>query len=99
MPNKKTYRLYPKAVEDLESIYLYSASEFGVKKADNYILQIETGFKYLVKEPLASRKCDHVRQDLRSFSIASHIIFFKITKYGIVVMRVLHKSMEFPRHL
>ena len=39
----KTYRLYPKAIEDIESIYLYSTSEFGIKRTEDYILAIEAG--------------------------------------------------------
>ncbi|WP_058533964.1 type II toxin-antitoxin system RelE/ParE family toxin [Legionella saoudiensis] len=72
----KTYRLYPKAIEDLESTYLYSTREFGIKRTEDYI-----------------------RPDLRAFNVGSHIIFFKTTDYGIAVIRVLHQSMDFNRHL
>jgi len=43
----KTYRLYPKAIEDLESIYLYSVLEFGEKRTDDYIFALEESFQYL----------------------------------------------------
>ncbi|HAU1484767.1 TPA: type II toxin-antitoxin system RelE/ParE family toxin [Legionella pneumophila] len=98
MPNK-TYRLYPKAIEDLESIYLYSIREFGIKRTEDYILAIQTSFQYLTDDPLISRTCDYVRQDLRAFNVGSHVIFFKMTHYGIAVIRVLHQSMDFSRHL
>jgi toxin ParE1/3/4 len=97
MPNK-SYRLYPKAIEDLESIYSYSISVFGIKRTEDYILAIETSFQHLAEDPLISRACDYVRQNLRAFNIGSHIIFFKITSYGIAVIRVLHQSMDFGRH-
>ncbi|BCA97232.1 toxin ParE1 (plasmid) [Legionella antarctica] len=97
MPNK-TYRLYPKAIEDLESIYLYSTREFGIKRTEDYILAIETSFQHLTDDPLISRVCDYVRQDLRAFNTGSHVIYFKITSYGIGVIRVLHQSMDFGRH-
>lgn len=98
MPNK-TYRLYPKAIEDLESIYLYSVREFGIKRTEDYILAIETSFQHLAGDPLISRTCDYIRQDLRAFNTGSHVIFFKITSYGIAVIRVLHQSMDFGRHV
>lgn len=63
----KTYRLYPKAIEDLESIYLYSLQEFGVKRTEDYILAIQSSFQHLANDPLISRKCDFIRQDLRAF--------------------------------
>lgn len=98
MPNK-TYRLHPKAIEDLESIYLYSTREFGIKRTEDYILAIDTSFQHLADDPLISRKCDYVRQGLRAFNIGSHVIFFKMTNYGIAVIRVLHQSMDLSRHL
>ena len=98
MPNK-VYRLYPKAIEDLESIYSYSTLEFGIKRTEDYFMAIDSSFKLLTEEPLISRKCDYIRPDLRAFNVASHIIFFKVTDYGIAVIRVLHHSMDFNRHL
>lgn len=95
----KTFHLYPKAIEDLESIYLYSTNEFGIKRTEDYILAIESSFQHLADDPLISRKCDYIRPDLRAFNIGSHIVFFKITRYGIAVIRVLHQSMDFNRHL
>ncbi len=97
--SNKTYRLYLKAIEDLESIYLYSAHEFGLKRTEDYILAIESSFQHLADDPLISRKCDYIRPDLRAFNVGSHIIFFKTTVYGIAVIRVLHQSRDFSRHL
>lgn len=98
MPNKE-YRLYPKAIEDLESIYLYSRREFGLKRTEDYILALESSFQHLAEDPLIARKCDFIRQDLRAFNVGSHVIFFKTTKYGIAVIRILHQSMDFNRYL
>ena len=98
MPNK-TFCLYPKAINDLEDIYLYSAREFGLQRTEDYILAIETSFQYLANDPLISRKCDYIHQNLRAFNVGSHVIFLKITDYGIAVIRVLHQSMDFNRYL
>jgi len=98
MPNK-TYRLYPKAIEDLESIYLYSVREFGTNRSDDYIYALEESFQYLAEDPLLSRNCDYILQDLRAFNLGSHVIFLKITNYGISIIRILHQSMDFSRYL
>lgn len=98
MPNK-TFRLYPKAINDLEDVYLYSTREFGLQRTEDYILAIEASFQYLANDPLISRKCDYIHQNLRAFNVGSHVIFLKITDYGIAVIRVLHQSMDFNRHL
>ena len=94
----KTYPLYPKTIEDNESIYLYSTSEFGIKRTEDYILAIEASFCQLADDPLISRKCDYFRQNLRAFNVGSHVIFLKTTNYGIAVIRVLHQSMDYNRH-
>lgn len=97
MPNK-TYRLYPKAIEDIESIYLYSSSEFGIKRTKDYILAIEASFCQLADDPLISRKCEYLRSSLRAFNVGSHVIFLKTTNYGIAIIRVLHQFMDYNRH-
>ena len=53
----------------------------------------------LSSEPGISRKCDYIRQNLRAYNIGSHIIFFKETGSTIVIIRILHKSMDHERHL
>lgn len=98
MPNKN-YRLYPKAVEDLESIYLYGYNEFGIKRAESYIKDIEAGFQQIANNPEITRNCDYIRNKLRSWFVGSHVIFFKSKKNGIEIIRVLHKSMDYVRHL
>ena len=97
--SNKTYRLYPKAIENLESIYLYTTREFGTQKAKHYISVIETSFPYLVDNPLIARKCDYIHQNLRAFNVGSHVIFLKVTDCDIVVIPILHQSMDFIRHL
>ncbi|MDR3504327.1 MAG: type II toxin-antitoxin system RelE/ParE family toxin [Legionella sp.] len=64
----KTYRLYPKAIADLESIYSYSTREFGIKRTEDYILAIDSSFQHLADDSLISRKCDYIRPDLRTFN-------------------------------
>ncbi|MBA2711605.1 MAG: type II toxin-antitoxin system RelE/ParE family toxin [Tatlockia sp.] len=73
--------------------------EFGIKRTEDYILAIDTNFQHLAEDPLISRTCDDVQESLRAFNIGSHVIFFKMTHYGIAVIRVLHQSMDFSRHL
>ena len=73
-------------------------SEFGIKRTEDYILAIEASFRQLADDPLIARKCDYLRHYLRAFNVGSHVIFLKITNYGITVIRVLHQSMDYNRH-
>jgi toxin ParE1/3/4 len=80
------------------SDYLYSASEFGIKRTEDYILAIEASFCQLADDPLISRKCEYLRPNLRAFNVGSHVVFLKTTNYGIAIIRVLHQSMDYSRH-
>ena len=40
-----------------------------------------------------------VSADLYAYNIAAHVIFYTPTPTGILVIRVLHKSMDHVRHL
>ncbi|MBA4697738.1 MAG: type II toxin-antitoxin system RelE/ParE family toxin [Legionella sp.] len=97
--SNRTYRLYPKAIDDLESIYVYSLGEFGRNRTEDYIRMLELSFQHLADDPLIARLCEDIRPDLRAFNVGSHIIFFKIIADNIAIIRVLHQSMDFNRHI
>ena len=59
----KNWRLYPRAITDLEDIYLYGLGEFGLEKAESYIKNIEVAFQNVANTPDISRKCDHIRSN------------------------------------
>lgn len=99
MQINNNYQLYPKAIQDIKLIYLYSLHHFGKKIAENYIKKIEKSFQSVTSEPNIARKCDYVSKKLRAINVESHVIFFKIIKNQPVIIRVLHKSMDFIRHL
>ncbi|MDQ2082697.1 type II toxin-antitoxin system RelE/ParE family toxin [Xanthobacteraceae bacterium Astr-EGSB] len=44
------------------------------------------------------RACDHIRSGYFSYSVGSHVLFFTPREGGIVIVRVLHQSMDFNRH-
>lgn len=94
----KTYKLKPRAVEDLEGIYAYSLRGWGAERADQYIRDIFAAFQNLADNDKLGRDYKHVRPDLYAFNIVSHEIFYKVTSDGITVIRVLHKSMDSRKH-
>ncbi|WP_166302000.1 type II toxin-antitoxin system RelE/ParE family toxin [Photorhabdus cinerea] len=46
-----------------------------------------------------ARNYSHIRLGLKAFPVASHIIFFRLIANGIIIVRVLHKSMDYQRHI
>ncbi len=95
MPKSKTLRIRPKANADLSEIYEYSYREFGSRRADQYIRQLDVAFQSLVDELALGNDYSHIRPDLKGYSVVSHVVFFKRTDYGVNILRVLHKSMDY----
>jgi toxin ParE1/3/4 len=93
------YRLSPLAEHDLEAIWRYSAQEWGIDQADRYIDTLVKAFDWLKAAPRTAPACDHIRQGYRRRAVGRHMIYFRITTYGIVIVRILHDRMDIGRHL
>lgn len=90
--------LRPKAHKDLEDIWSYSYDNWGEDQADNYIYDLESSFHYLTTKPERGIPCDDIRKGYLRYSVGKHIIFYRITKKGIEVVRILHQRMDPDRH-
>ncbi len=93
------YRLSPAAERDLETIWIYTAQQWGAEQANRYTDFLATAFTDLAKSPMTAPACDHIRPGYRRKSVEHHMIYFQITTHGIAVIRVLHERMDGPRHL
>ena len=98
MPLKNNIIIKASAKADLEEIYLYSFNEFGLKKTEKYIKDIDLSFKKL-SQNYQLGKIYHYRKGYRFFKVASHIIFYRISINRILIIRILHKSMNYEKHL
>lgn len=94
-----TIKLRPKAESDLANIYGYSVQEWGVARAEAYVMDISTAFQQLTESQSLGRDYSHVRPGLRALNVASHIVFYKPIHDGIAVIRVLHQAMDVQQHL
>jgi toxin ParE1/3/4 len=99
MPPNKKFHIRPKADKDLVNIYEYSYQEFGDARADQYIRDLDAAFHKLADEPSLGSDYSHVRPGLMAYRVVSHVVFFRPSVYGITILRVLHKSMDYGRHL
>jgi toxin ParE1/3/4 len=45
----------------------------------------------LAESPKSAPACDYIRQGYRRRSVVRHMIYFRITDYGIAIIRVLHE--------
>ena len=90
------YRLTPAAEHDLESIWRYSARQWGVAQAERYIDFLTTAFAELADSPGTAPACDPIRPGYRRWGVEQHMIYYRATDCGIAVVRVLHGRMDAP---
>jgi toxin ParE1/3/4 len=93
------YRLTPAAERELENICLYTRRQQSTEQADRYTAILTNAFAELAQTPEIAPSCDHIRSGYRRLSLDRHKIYFRVTNYGIAIVRVLHDKMDAPRHL
>ena len=93
------FRLSPAAERDLERIWRYTRDEWGLEQADRYIDLLTRTVQALAEAPKSAPTREHIRKGYRRRSIGRHMVYFRITTYGIAVIRILHERMDAPRHL
>ena len=93
------YRLSPAAEYDLEDIWLYTWRKWGVQQGNQYIDMLTAAFGELATSPMIALSCNHIRSGYRRYNVGRHMIYFRVTPYGIAITRILHDRMEASRHL
>ena len=93
------YRLTPAAERDLESIWTYTVQRWGVEQASRYTDFLTEAFEELTLSPETAPACDNIRLGYRRRNVERHVIYFRMTDYGIAVVRILHDRMDASRHL
>jgi toxin ParE1/3/4 len=93
------YRLTPAAERDLESIWIHTRQQWGVEQAHRYIDNLIAVFADLTQSPRTAPACDYIRPGYRRRSVERHMIYFRVTAYGIAIVRILHDRMDAPRQL
>ncbi len=94
MPPKTEYRLTSKAAADLAEIATYTISRFGITQARKYRDGFAACFQHLAHNPNMGMSAEELLPSLRRFQHQSHVVFYLQETDRILVIRVLHKSMD-----
>jgi len=92
------YRLSTRAAADLDQIANYTIEQFGIEQARRYRNGLEGCFATIAGNPLLGRSAQVIAPNLRRFEHGSHVIFYKPLGPGVLIVRVLHESLDAPSH-
>lgn len=87
------------AENDLLEIWLYTAEEWNLSQADNYVTQLVSALKNLLDHPELGKDRSDIKTGYRSLLINHHLAFYKLKGDEIQVMRVLHESVDIEKHI
>ena len=88
------YKLSELCDEDIGRIY-----EYGLRQAKEYILGLHNAFELLARQNFMGLDASELKPELLRFTFESDMIFYLTTDYGSFIIRVLHQSMDYHRHI
>ncbi|MBW4621219.1 MAG: type II toxin-antitoxin system RelE/ParE family toxin [Cyanosarcina radialis HA8281-LM2] len=84
----------PTASRDLESILDYVAHNSSFDVAERLLTKINSTCYKLATFPSMGRRRDELASALRSFPVESYLIFYRSTKAGVEILRVVSGYQE-----
>jgi toxin ParE1/3/4 len=94
----KLFKYSSQAKADLLDIGHYTLETWGEAQAGRYLDQIEDCCQLLAENPRIGRAFSSARPGLRRIEQGSHVIFYQETPSGILITRILHRSMLPGQH-
>ena len=87
------FRLSPRAVTDLEEIWLYTLQSWSPEQADSYYYAIMAAVAALADGAKTGRAVD-IRDGYFKFAVGSHFVFYRKADSGLDVIRILHQRID-----
>lgn len=87
------------ALDDLRSIRAYTLETWGPKQEEKYLRQIWQRFEAINAEPSRYRIREDLFSGCRVATEGRHVVLFRAGPKLLEIVRVLHSSMDFKRHL
>lgn len=88
------------ARRDIIDIGRFTSEKWGKRQRDKYLKQLDDDFKLFARQPEIGRYAEDIKPGYKKCCQGSHIIFYRTgTEPKIVVIRILHNSMDVEQHL
>lgn len=94
-----TFILSQKADSDIECLYDDGVSRFGKVQAIKYLEELNLMLTFLSENSEVGKKRDEIKINLVSFPYASHIVFYRIFKTHIRIIRILYGGRDLIKFL
>jgi toxin ParE1/3/4 len=93
------FKLSKAAVNDLLAIGRYTLERWGEPQAVRYLSQLDACFHRIAKNPESGLPCDDLRPGYRRVLEGRHLLFYRVVRKRVQVIRILHERMLPLRHL
>ena len=91
--------LTERAIADLLTIESYSTEQWGKHTATKYLADIESGLQLISQNPDLLSTFDGLPELLQYYSVRKHMLICDVRPRSIVVLTVIHGSMDIPNRL
>ncbi len=88
------YKISELASLDIDSIIDYTILNFGVDAMIEYHSSLENCFETIAANPGIGLESNFIRNEYLRFNHRTHVIFYQIIESNILIVRVLHNSMD-----
>ncbi len=89
-----TFRITPRAQEDLRNIGRYTFHKWGKKKRDSYLHDLDNRFAWLARNPKIGKHRPDIEEGYYCYLQGSHLIFYTIGENCINIIGIPHKVMD-----
>ena len=96
---KLKYKLSKLAIEDIDSIWNYTANQWSTNQANKYFERIFEVIDSISINPNIGKSIKEVKENHRSVLVKSHIIVYKVENEIILIDRILHQKMAIENKL
>lgn len=95
----QSVRYSRRAKADLEDITDYTARTWGAEQAKTYIRAIRVKIQEIAKGDVVTQRLDGANGRIFKARVNRHLIIYEETAEVVSILRILHESMDVPRHI
>ena len=88
-----------RALIDVGDIFEYSTRQWGKKTAEKYLDDIEAGLERVKEQPSLLQEAPELHSALKFYRVNKHVFVCDVLSKSIVVLTVVHASMDIPNRL